>query len=63
MKLAWLFGPTMEQRHLLYVYLSVWIIQGGYCIWIAWKLAHTKRNLPPALLPAPPPTPSPRNSQ
>ena len=52
MKLSWLFGSSMEQHHLLYAYLSVWLIQGGYCIWIAWKLAHTKRNLPPALPPA-----------
>jgi hypothetical protein len=58
MKLSWLFGPTMEQHHLLWVYLSVWLIQGGYCIWIAWKWAHTRRNLPPAL----PPAPTPRNS-
>jgi hypothetical protein len=52
MKLAWLFGSSMEARHLLYVYLSVWLIQGGYCIWIAlnWKRAkiHPQdKNLPP----------------
>lgn len=51
MKLAWLFGPTMEQRHLLYVYLSVWLIQGGYCVWIAAKWAQTKRQIPPVLPP------------
>lgn len=27
----------MEAHHLLYVYLSVWLIQGGYCAWIAWQ--------------------------
>jgi hypothetical protein len=52
MKLSWLFGPTMEQRHLLYVYLSVWIIQGGYFLWIAWKWVQTKRQFPPALPPS-----------
>jgi hypothetical protein len=44
MKLAWLFGPTMEQRHLLYVYLSVWIIQGGYFTWIAAQWLRTRRS-------------------
>jgi hypothetical protein len=42
MKLAWLFGSSMAQRHLLYVYLSVWAIQGGYFAWVAWHWARTK---------------------
>jgi hypothetical protein len=41
MNLSWLFGPTMEQRHLLYVYLSVWLIQGGYFLSLAIKWART----------------------
>jgi hypothetical protein len=48
MKLAWLFGPTMEQHHLLAVYLSVWIIQGGYCAWIATQWLRTRATIPPA---------------
>jgi hypothetical protein len=36
-KLSWIFGHTLAQRHLLYAYVSVWIIQGGYCAWVAWN--------------------------
>ena len=43
MKLSWLFGSSMEARHLLYVYLSVWLIQGGFCAWIAWNWMRAKR--------------------
>jgi len=58
MKLAWLFGPTLEQRHLLYVYLSVWIIQGGYFAWIAAQWLRTRKDLPPAS----PPVSEPRRN-
>jgi hypothetical protein len=51
MKLAWLFGPTLEQHHLLYVYLSVWIIQGSYFAWVAAQWLRTRRNPPPAAEP------------
>jgi hypothetical protein len=44
MKLAWLFGPTLEQHHLLYVYLSVWIIQGGYATWLAVQWLRTRKS-------------------
>jgi hypothetical protein len=37
MKLSWVFGPSMEARHLLYAYVAVWLIQGGYAAWIAWQ--------------------------
>jgi len=37
MKLSWMFGPSLEQRHLLYVYVAVWVIQGGYAAWLAWQ--------------------------
>jgi hypothetical protein len=36
MKLSWIFGSSMEAHHLLWAYLSVWIIQGGYCARIAY---------------------------
>jgi hypothetical protein len=41
-KLAWMFGSSMAAHHLLYAYLSVWLIQGGYCAWVAWQWMHTK---------------------
>jgi hypothetical protein len=31
----------MEAHHLLWAYLAVWLIQGGYCVWIAWQWMHT----------------------
>jgi threonine/homoserine/homoserine lactone efflux protein len=43
MKLSWLFGSSMEAHHLL-VYLSVWLIQGGYCAWIAWQWLRETRT-------------------
>jgi len=44
MKLRWMFGSSMEARHLLYVYLSVWFIQGGYLAWTAWHWTHTPKG-------------------
>jgi hypothetical protein len=44
MKLSWMFGSSMEARHLLYAYLSVWLIHGGYCVWIALQWMRTKRD-------------------
>ena len=43
MKLSWLFGSSMAAHHLLWAYVSVWLIQGGYCAWIAWSWVRTKR--------------------
>jgi hypothetical protein len=40
MNLSWIFGSSMEARHLLYAYLSV-LIQGGYCAWIVWQWLRT----------------------
>ena len=37
-----MFGSSMAARHLLYVYLSVWIIQGGYCVWVAVQWMRTR---------------------
>ena len=39
----------MAQHHLLYVYLSVWLIQGGYCAWVAWHWFQTKSPQPPVV--------------
>jgi hypothetical protein len=44
MKLSWIFGSSMEARHLLYVYVSVWLIQGGYAAWIAWQWMRTRKD-------------------
>jgi len=43
-RLSWIFGSGMAARHLLYVYLSVWLIQGGYAAWIAWQWLRTRRD-------------------
>ncbi len=58
MKLSWLFGSSMAAHHLLYSYLSVWLMQGGYCAWIAWKWFGARRNSQAVI---PPPTNSPRD--
>lgn len=47
MNLDWMFGSSMEAHHLLWAYLSVWIIQGGYCAWIAWQWLHTPNSTAP----------------
>jgi threonine/homoserine/homoserine lactone efflux protein len=49
MKLNWLFGSSMEAHHLLYAYLAVWLIQGGYAAWIAWQWMRAGKNLKPGL--------------
>jgi hypothetical protein len=28
---------TMPHRHLLFAYVAVWLIQGGYFGWIIWN--------------------------
>jgi len=33
---------TMEHRHLLFVYVGIWVVQLGYLSWIAWNWLHTK---------------------
>ena len=45
MKLAWMFGNSMEAHHLLYSYLAVWLIQGGYAVWIAAQWMRSKPDL------------------
>lgn len=44
MKLAWMFGSSMAARHLLYTYLTVWIIQGGYAGWTLWQWMRTTKT-------------------
>jgi hypothetical protein len=44
MNLSWMFGSSLAAHHLLYAYLSVWFIQGGYCLWVAWQWKRTKTN-------------------
>ena len=46
MNLSWMFGSSMAARHLLYVYLSVWFIQGGYCAGVAGHCFHTRNPQP-----------------
>ncbi len=33
---------TMPHRHLVFAYMTVLAIQGGYCGWIAWKWRQIK---------------------
>jgi len=47
MKFAWLLNGTMEAHHLAAAYIVVWLIQGGYAVWIAWQWIHTRRTTPP----------------
>lgn len=47
MKLSWLFGSSMAQHHLLWTYLSVWVIQGIYAAWVAWHWFKIKNPRPP----------------
>jgi hypothetical protein len=47
MNLSWMFGSSLAARHLLYAYLSVWLIQGGYAGWIGWQWLRTKKTAQP----------------
>jgi|HubBroStandDraft_4_1064222.scaffolds.fasta_scaffold752061_2 hypothetical protein len=49
MKLEWLFGSSMAQHHLLWAYISVWVIQGGYAVWIALQWKRTRKHARPAV--------------
>jgi len=33
---------TMPHRHLLFAYLTVWVIQGGYFAWTAWNWVNVR---------------------
>jgi hypothetical protein len=47
MNLSWIFNGTMEAHHLVAVYVSVWLIQGGYAGWIAWQWMRTRKSSQP----------------
>jgi hypothetical protein len=47
MRLSWLFGSSMEAHHLLWAYLAVWMIQGGYAVWTAVQWVRAGKNLQP----------------
>jgi hypothetical protein len=34
----------MEAHHLLYAYVAVWLIQGGYAAWVAWQWFQLGKN-------------------
>ncbi len=35
---------TLAQRHLVYVYLLVWLLQFGYAGWLVNAWRHTRRE-------------------
>ena len=41
-----MFGSSLEAHHLLYSYLAVWLIQGGYAAWVfyQWLRAGKQSN-------------------
>lgn len=45
MKLSWLFNGTMQAQHLAAAYLTVWVIQGGYAVWVAVRLRALGRSV------------------
>jgi hypothetical protein len=46
MKLSWMFGNSLEAHHLLAAYITVWVVQGGYALWVAiqWKRTPIDRE-------------------
>jgi hypothetical protein len=44
MNFSWLLNGTMEAHHLMAVYLLVWLIQGGYALWIARQFMRTRKD-------------------
>jgi hypothetical protein len=49
-----MFGSSMEAHHLLYAYVLVWLIQGGYAAWVfyQWIKARKSARLSPPATPA-----------
>jgi hypothetical protein len=41
---SWMFGSSMEARHLLYAYVAVWAIQGGYAGWVLYQWLRAGRQ-------------------
>lgn len=44
MTLSWLFNGTMQAHHLAAAYLTVWVLQGGYAVWVAVRLRALGRD-------------------
>jgi hypothetical protein len=38
---------TLAERHLVYVYVIVWVLQFGYCGWLAVQWRNSQLNDPP----------------
>ncbi len=43
MKLSWLLNGTMQAHHLAAAYLTVWLLQGGYAVWVGVRLYRLGR--------------------
>jgi hypothetical protein len=39
-----MFGNSLEAHHLLWAYVCVWLIQGGYCAWVALQWVRTSNS-------------------
>jgi hypothetical protein len=39
-----MFGSSLEARHLLYAYVLVWVIQGGYAGWVFYQWLCTGKQ-------------------
>ena len=39
-----MFGNTLGARHLLYAYVLVWAIQGGYAGWVFYQWLRTGKQ-------------------
>jgi hypothetical protein len=44
MKFSWMFGSSLPARHLLYSYVAVWLIQGGYGGWVFYQWLRAGRE-------------------
>ena len=44
MKLSWMFGSSLGAHHLLWAYIAVWVIQGGYACWIGWQWIQSNKG-------------------
>jgi len=42
-----MFGSSMEAHHLLYAYVAVWLIQGGYAGWVFYQWVRAGRHSRP----------------
>ncbi len=39
-----MFGSSLGAHHLLWAYLAVWLIQGGYAVWIGSQWMRSKKD-------------------